>query len=572
MKFSSQKFYSLLLSSCIDMVIAVIMTLSDTLVAGYFLGENAVSAVGVITPVFSFTISVSVLFSSGLSVCYNYEMGKFNKEKAHKFFGLGVILASFIGIVMFAAAFFGNEFYIQSINPAGEVRALAKEYYTFYPFILLIYPIYTVLCEMVYGDGDEKSFTVSSLLYVGTNLIASILLCKSVGLRGISLGSFIGLGIAILALLPHFFKKSSSLRFKWYISLKDTFSMMKYGSNDAVQFLCLSLLQLVFTRFVIVRFGSELLAVVSVVVGVIDLTVMFDGIGQAMNPICSVYLGEGNSIGVRSVMQTAKKAAIIMGALFSVLILVFAPFIPGIFGIDNPDLIAKSIVGVRIVGATLAFASLKYLFATYYCLIDKVWLSVAMTAISDTIAPILIGMPLAYAIGMPGIWVGLAIAPIAALLLPYFLSKSKQNGKTDMLMLTQRSGQEIVSLDIELSKENIIRLRENVEKVLSERGVCQKTVLRVMLIIEETFTLIMEKNSPKKVYAECTVIIDDRVHLILRDSGVIFDITDSDMSVTSLQVYVLSGLMAHQRSKKNLTTIAANRNEFCFEKTSADEE
>ncbi len=87
-----------------------------------------------------------------------------------------------------------------------------------------------------------------------------------------------------------------------------------------------------------------------------------------------------------------------------------------------------------------------------------------------------------------------------------------------------------------------------------------------MLMIEESLTLILEKNPGKKIYAECTVIIDDKIHLIIRDSGVIFDITDADMPVKSLKSYVISGIMERQKFKKNLTTISSNRNEFCFEK------
>ena len=75
-------------------------------------------------------------------------------------------------------------------------------------------------------------------------------------------------------------------------------------------------------------------------------------------------------------------------------------------------------------------------------------------------------------------------------------------------------------------------------------------------------------NPGKKICSECTVMVNENKHminLITRDNGVIFDITDSDNDVLSLNSFVLASLMEHHDNKNNLTTTSFNRNSFTFE-------
>lgn len=75
--------------------------------------------------------------------------------------------------------------------------------------------------------------------------------------------------------------------------------------------------------------------------------------------------------------------------------------------------------------------------------------------------------------------------------------------------------------------------------------------------------LILEKNPNKKIWAECTlIVIDDSVKVILRDSGVIFDLTDEDAAVSSIRQYVVSNMLVVPDHKAYITTTGYNRNEL----------
>ena len=87
------------------------------------------------------------------------------------------------------------------------------------------------------------------------------------------------------------------------------------------------------------------------------------------------------------------------------------------------------------------------------------------------------------------------------------------------------------------------------------------------VITEDILMLISDKNSEsgKPLYAECTIISeDDGVRVILRDSGKIFDITDTDGDVDSFRQYIVSNLMDNHEAKLYMTTTGYNRNELFF--------
>ena len=62
--------------------------------------------------------------------------------------------------------------------------------------------------------------------------------------------------------------------------------------------------------------------------------------------------------------------------------------------------------------------------------------------------------------------------------------------------------------------------------------------------------LIYEKNAgKKKLFAECTILSEPAgMRVILRDSGILFDVTDADSLPVSLRQYVVARMMvAHEK-------------------------
>ena len=102
----------------------------------------------------------------------------------------------------------------------------------------------------------------------------------------------------------------------------------------------------------------------------------------------------------------------------------------------------------------------------------------------------------------------------------------------------------------------------NAKKFMTARSVPDEVLHKIMLLIEETGMLIIERNPGKIVFAEYTIELHDdkSAKLTVRDKSRIFDITDADIDVKSWRSYFMPRLMLLTKKRKNLTTTGFNRN------------
>ena len=280
--FMKRKFNGLLISGTVTMMVVTILMISDTLIAGATLGKAAVEGINLVTPMYSLAAFFGSIFSTGVPILYNGEMGKFNKKGADKSFGLGLTMTVAIGGILFAILMLFGDRYLDFYKTTNEVFEFSKDYFFWYKFTILLLPLSMLMSEMVFADGDETLSTAAGLAQFIGNIVISLLLCKPFGIAGIGFGSFAGTVLSIAVSLMHFLRKSNSLKMNFYISYKMTFSVVKYSIVDAGTYLFIAVLAAVLNKFVTAAYGENMLILVSIIMLTKELQVLFDGIGAAM--------------------------------------------------------------------------------------------------------------------------------------------------------------------------------------------------------------------------------------------------------------------------------------------------
>ena len=160
-----------------------------------------------------------------------------------------------------------------------------------------------------------------------------------------------------------------------------------------------------------------------------------------------------------------------------------------------------------------------------------------------------------------------AAAPMLALAVSLLYIRLRY-GKARFPYLLEPTYRDIVVMDETLTTDSCTRLSERVQQDLLAHGRSQALASRASLFMEEIGLTILEKNGRNRrpILIEVSLLYDDAlVRLIERDSGIIFDITDSDMKVEGLSGFLLSNLMERQHKKAYLTTTGYNRNILQFE-------
>ena len=565
----SGKFFSMLLGGTLTMLVVSVLLMSDSVIAGIFIGSDAVAGVTLVTPVYSLAAFFGSVFALGVPIVYSEEMGKFNKRGADQAFGFGLLMSIAVGGTLFLLVLLFGDMYLQSSRPLAPVLDEARGYLRWMRFSILLFPMYNFMLEAVYSDGDESLCTIAGAVQGVGNISVSILLSHVMGIRGIGLASFLFTAVSLLILFTHFLKKSNSLRLNLYFSGSLLKTVTRYSIIDASSYLFLSIQIAILNVFISTRFGADYLILASVITLSRELLLVFDGIGEAITPIIGVYLGEECYTGVSATYKLAERTAIAEGIAVTLIAFLCAAFIPDILGITDPELIRLAVAETRLLALGSVFVSLLYLLSSYYLLIEKIPLGLAVCALRDVLLAIPLAVLLGMAFGVYGLFVGLAAAPAGAYALVLVYIACRYGRKNCPLFLATLEGEirsELFNLRTE--PEQIIDLQHQIERLLIKEKIDKRTIGKAKLLVEELYMLIREKNGGKSILSECSVILQqDGVQIITKDDGILFDISEEDVNATSLVAFAVSGYMEKLgRNKRHLTTMSFNRSSFLIKK------
>lgn len=564
--FCEKKFSSMLISGTFTKAVMYLMLLSDSIIAGFFIGEAGVAGINAITPVTAVVTFFGDLVSTGVGIVFTREVGAMKKRRADEIYGQGLIISIGIGLICSLLIFVFQNVYFSVSGVTGETLENALRYYRLVPFNAFLTIVIFYLEQMVYSDGDELCNNICYAFQIGGNIICSIILTKFLGMTGIILGSVIGNTLGILTCLWHFFRKQNTLHFVWHLSFKDFLLTSRYSIVDSSVYICWGIMDYVMIGFVSRNCGETGLITLAVVVSLIEFGVVMDGVGMAMQPLIGTYFGERNHKLIKRVMKSGIKAAIIEGAAATVLIWVFAKQFCGMFGVTGGEALSSSVSAIRIVSLGFVFCSLVSLTTSYYMLIDRIGMATCFACFQNGLLYILIPIVGFVLLGMNGMWAGFVAAPILTLICA-MLFVYLRYGRDNFPFLLKGMDSEIIVMDRVLTPEAASALSEQVADSLISREYPKETADRAALFAEEIGLTVLEynKQAKKPVLIELSLFFeDDGVTIIERDSGILFDLTDPDAQIKGLSGFILSGLMETHDEKAYLVTTGYNRNMIRF--------
>lgn len=563
MTFAGSKFRSFLPAATFAMVVEFLMGLSDSVVCGHIVGEDGLAAVNLMQSVFNAVTFFALLVTIGTGVLFARECGAFRGDRAKGVFTLGFATSLAVGVALAVLALAVRVPYLSSFGVTDSVYRCVDSYYLWFLPSVLLQPVTYFLGSMCYTDGDVKTALWSYVVQLVVNCAASIPLTFALGTAGCALGTAIGALAALGVLTLHFRKEGCQLGFSRAFALRDVLVICRTSFGDASKSICYAVLYFVLNAYVVSRFGSDRLPVLAVVLMTLGISEAFDGVGNAIQPLVGVYVGEGNDVRTRSVMFTALKVALVEGGLVALVLLAFPSVMVRLVGIGDPSLVPVAETAVRLVACGLVGSAIVLLFNSYYIFVGHEILSAAMTVSSVFLAPLALFPLFGHWWGENGVWAALGLAPVAAAGLTAVFIAVRWGFRRFPLLLDAQRAANIRVFDLSLEPGRICNVSADVDAYLKERLVDSSRAARAALLVEETLMVVRERNVGRPVLAEVTVDLNkDPFSLVLRDDGIIFNITDADQRISSLRSYLVSNLMVNLPNRRNLTTTGFNRNVF----------
>ena len=153
--FCEKKFNSMLISGTFTKAVMYLMLLSDSIIAGYFIGESGVAGINAITPVTAIVTFFGDLVSTGVGIVFAREVGAMRKRRADEIYGQGLIISVGIGLISAFLILALRSVYFSMNGVTGDILEKALRYYRFLPInafltIVIFYLEHTKDKEITY--------------------------------------------------------------------------------------------------------------------------------------------------------------------------------------------------------------------------------------------------------------------------------------------------------------------------------------------------------------------------------------------------------------------------------------
>ena len=563
--FARRQLHGLLTSQAFGAGSSLVAGVADMVVAGNFVGIDALSGIAAVLPVVIGAQFVARLVSCGSGYLFAKYQGLLDAKRSRETVGLALTASAAVGLVIFLVTLLGRDCYFELMGLTGAVREQASLYWRWIFIYYSLYPLMQTMWKFVCADGEMVTTAVGGTLSPLLTIALSALFARLTGTAaGVALGVLVGMGMADLVMMLHCLRRSNSVVPSWGFSWWGLKELLSYSLTDSTAKLCQCAFVAVVNRLVIFSASVAYLPVVGMLMLVQQLCDVLDHIGEAYVPLAEMYLGERNVPRLRELAKHSLMIALIVGLGLLVAVELFAPQLVALYGIPPGPVFDHSVIALRFSGGYFPLASALLFLSSHYLVLERIALSVATTIATGFLLTAGGATFCCLIWGLDALWIGLPFGGLLTMGAVVAYCRLFENRGLPLLIPDECASVLNQTLVPEAAK--IVEARDAGERFLRLQGVGAETIARLMLLVEECVMAVADGcRQARKVLVEVSIFVDPReVTLVLRDTGAVRDVTDGDAQVTSLRSFVIAGLVSSHENRHYLNTIGCNRTVFAM--------
>lgn len=552
------KFKGFFIAATFSMLIEYLMSLTDKIISGHMIGSGSLSAITLVEPFTLLTAFAACVLSGITEAPVASAIGKGDQKKAEQFFSQSLLLAVGIGAILMAIYLVFTDKLVAVIAGNTQQANYVYDYFFWLRFLPIPMLLNAVVYPVVLYRGGEAYCNLSAAFAVFSNIGLSIVLCCSIGLKGIGIGTLVGSISGLIPLILFFATPKGKMKLSLSLSFHDIRNNLIYSLGNSLTYFYMAIFQMVLNAFLAARFQDSAIVIFTGVMNVVGLiSALSDGIAEFLIPMLNTYQGEQNELGCKRVMEKALKASLTEGLVITAILIVFARALAFVFGVDDPSLASDFAGAVRIYALSSCFFYAVDTYSKYYLYAGKAGLSLGIGCLKSLLFPMAFGLGFGITLGLNGIWIGMSIAQVVLLIVCYFLIRANKQAGKDLLFLDRKKLKKQSMWNTKMDQDSIMQLSADVQDTLKKEGLSISRINKAALAIEESQMRDLSRNKdPQKQVIECSLLLGDSddVTLLLRNTGVCSNILESQ-DEDPLPGQIVSGLF-----KKTGSYILANGN------------
>lgn len=287
-----------LLPTLCAMVFNAVYILTDTLMIGRGIGEEALVALNLLLPVFSLYFGAGYLFGVGGSVLLSVAKGNQDEEEQKHIFTTTVFVAVVVGIIASVIPFLAQESIYSLLGVSESNIEYARAYGSIFfacGGILILQP---VIISFVRNDEAPKCAMAGTVAGCSLNVILDYIFIYQChfGMAGAIAATIIGNAVNMCIGFSHLFTKKNHLHFDWkFLKISCMGKVFKNGASSCFNEVAWGIVMFVFNQQIIRYFEGYGLVIYSIISNILIITNSFlNAAGNAMQPLVSYNLGAGN--------------------------------------------------------------------------------------------------------------------------------------------------------------------------------------------------------------------------------------------------------------------------------------
>lgn len=530
-------FYSYLTISIMATLAATIGMLVDGIVVGQFLGQDAVSAFGLAGPMFLLIAAMAGIFSNGGSACASNHVGRGNAEKVRLNFTVTILGAAAVGAVMTCVCVFGDTAVAALLGAEGELIQMTADYIRGIGLGVIPLMLSQVIMIYIRLDNDSNLSFVSVVLMTICNITLDIVLTTvfHMGLFGMGLATSISYTVSVLVCCIHFLKKTNILKFS---ALKDGLAECKdivvTGIPSALNRGCMTARGIILNRLLIVLAGSIAVSALAVQNNINQfLSSITMGVGMTTMMMAGIFFGERDKKSLEKTLKVSLKTGILLSAVTSLLVIVFARQAVGMFLKGEGEAIVLSVRSLRLFCLSLPLSLSCVVLLNFYQCTKNLFMANLICIGHGLAFVVLVSLALSPFIGTDGVWISFLCSEILMLLVLVLVIRFKigrwPKSFSDMMMLSDDfipAQEKILDISISNDMAQVMELSGRIEEFCVNYTEDSEKVLRLSLCIEEMAGNIVQHGfKDKKGHSiDIRIIIDkDSIIFRMRDDGIAFN-------------------------------------------------
>ena len=493
----------------------------DGIVAGNFVGEEALSAISIFGPVDTFVGAITAIIATGTAAVLGNRIGEvdsrrvFEAKKAVKF--LSVIVPLIFSVIQIPLVLGIIASYQLDENMRSLVIAYSIGIMISNPFGMLS----TIgVCE-IQIMGKMKVLMKLALMEGAMNLVLDILFTGvlNMGVAGTGYGTAIAcisrciVTVIVLSRQTDIYKTGGVK-----LRASDVGEIISRGLPEAASMFVVFMQNYIIVRIIIQSFGSEGGTIKGVCTFCYSLAnVLMSSVQGALRPLTGLYSGMENKKGVRSLMRQGVAIVVLLSGVMIILFETIPAFFYRIHGVKTIP--AGGIASLRLYVLCIVVLGINALFRLYYSTVGMQSFSTALTLIGNCTMPLSAYFFSVY-FSAPTIFLSYLVAAVVILcanIIRY--NKLKRDD-----IRSEKGNKRRVYISVE--PENAIDASKMIQNYALENGYSLEAANRARLCMEEMVAYSVRATESRKVRNQIMFSFDDEgVLFTMLDDGacIIFD-------------------------------------------------